>query len=253
MAAHAHPTAPLDQMDPHHDIAHHGHVIISPRTLVSVLLALLFFTLITVGASRAEIWFDHTFGVPVPQIVNVLIALSIAVVKTVLVAMFFMQLRYDNPLNSLVLLFCLFAFALFLFFSMTDLGTRGILYPYKSGEIQQGGMGGDMQVKDAQGNVRSGINTGTSGIVAWAKQRRIEQIAELNQQGKLTPPLAVGETPEQRLEKEAEEEHAKHGGGHKHEVAESTANRSVPATPGPTPGLYEPAAAGGHAASAKGH
>ena len=253
MAAHAHPTAPLDQMDPHHDIAHHGHVIISPRTLVSVLLALLFFTIITVFASRAEIWFDHTFGVPVPQLANVLIALSIAVVKTVLVALFFMQLRYDNPLNALVLLFCLFAFALFLFFSMTDLGTRGILYPYKAGEIQLGGMGGDLQRKDSKGQVVAGINTGTTGIVAWAKQRRIEQIAELNQQGKLVPPLAVGETPEQRLETEAAEEHAKHGGGHKHEPLISTANRSVKPIPGPTPGLYEPDAAAGHGGGAHGH
>jgi len=60
--------------------------------------------------------------------VNVLIALSIAVVKSILVAMFFMQLKYDNPLHSIIFLFCLFALALFLFFAMTDLGAGGGLH-----------------------------------------------------------------------------------------------------------------------------
>jgi cytochrome c oxidase subunit IV len=244
MAAHAHPTAPLDQMDPHHEIEHHGHVIIRPRTLIAVLVALLFFTVLTVAFAQAEIWFTHAFGVAIPQLVNVAIALSIAVVKTLLVGMFFMQLRYDNPLNSLVMLFCLFAFALFLFFSMTDLGTRGILYPYKAGEIQRGGLGGAL----------SGVDTGTMGIVAYAKHRRIEQIAELNQQGKLAPPLAVGEEPLDRWAKEAAAEHAAHGGAHKHEPEGSTANRSIPPTPGPTPGLYEPNTETSHGgAPAHGH
>src|SRR5258708_17437809 len=115
MTAHAHKPEAFDPDDPHHLIAHRGHVIIRPRTLVAVLLALLVFTVTTVFCSRAEVWAAHKFDVEIPQIINVLICLSIAVVKSILVAMFFMQLNYDNPLHSIIFLFCLFALALFLF------------------------------------------------------------------------------------------------------------------------------------------
>src|SRR5215470_7187855 len=120
MAVHPSQTG-YDDTDPHHDLPSHGHVIIRPRTLVAVLAALLTFTVLTVFCSRAEVWAAHKFHVEIPQLVNVLIALSIAVVKSILVAMFFMQLKYDAPLNAIIFLFCLFAFTLFLFFSMTDL------------------------------------------------------------------------------------------------------------------------------------
>ena len=40
--------------------------------------ALLFFTVLTVFCSRAEVWFAHKFDVEIPQLVNVAIALSIA-------------------------------------------------------------------------------------------------------------------------------------------------------------------------------
>jgi caa(3)-type oxidase subunit IV len=133
---------PVDPTDPHgFQSGHHGHVIIPVRTLVGVLLILLFFTGLTVAASRTEIWAAQAFHVDIPQWVNIVVALSIAVIKSALVAMFFMQLRYDNPLHALVFLFCLFAFALFLFFCMTDLGTRAAVYPYKAGEVLRGGTG----------------------------------------------------------------------------------------------------------------
>jgi len=138
-----HPHAPetFDELDPHGEtkVHAHGHVIIPMRVLVGVLMALLVFTLVTVFASRFEIMLIEDFGVPIPHWVNVAVALSIALVKSTLVAMYFMQLRYDNPLNTLVLLFCLFAFSLFLGFSTLDLGTRDVVYPWKAGEIERGG------------------------------------------------------------------------------------------------------------------
>lgn len=139
--AHAHAHA-ADPADPHGDLeGHHGHVILPVSTLLSVLIILLFFTILTVAASRAEVWIASTFNLEIPQYVNVGIALSIAVVKSILVAMFFMQLKYDSAVNTLVFLFCLFAFALFLFSTMTDLHSRGIVYPYKAGEVTRGGTG----------------------------------------------------------------------------------------------------------------
>ncbi len=140
MAAHEQATT-LDEMDPHGIVGHHGHVIIPVRVLTGVLLILLFFTVLTVFCSRAEVWATRELGMHIPQLVNVLIALSIAVVKSTLVAMYFMQLKYDNPLNSLIFLFCLFAFTLFLFFCLTDLGTRGVVYNYKSPAHYEGGTG----------------------------------------------------------------------------------------------------------------
>ncbi len=127
-------------LDPHHEV-HTHHVIIPVRVLTTVLLVLLGFTVLTVFCSRAEIWATNTFDVHIPQLVNVLIALSIAVVKSTLVAMYFMQLKYDNPLHALVFGFCLFALGLFLFFSLTDLGTRGVVFQYKQDANVVGGTG----------------------------------------------------------------------------------------------------------------
>lgn len=130
----------VDSLDPHH-MLHTHHVIVPVRVLAGVLAVLLLFTVLTVFFSRAEGWIARAFGVQIPHLVNVAVALSIAVVKSTLVAMYFMQLRYDNPLNALVFGFCLFAVGLFLFFTMTDLGTRSVLYPYKAPYHVEGGTG----------------------------------------------------------------------------------------------------------------
>ena len=42
-------------------------------------------------------WVAETWHIHIPSIFNACVALSIAVVKAVLVFAFFMQLRYDNP------------------------------------------------------------------------------------------------------------------------------------------------------------
>jgi cytochrome c oxidase subunit IV len=232
----AHVQTNYDDADPHHELASHGHVIIRPRTLIAVLSALLMFTVLTVFCSRFEVWAAHKFHVDIPQLVNVLICLSIAVVKSVLVAMFFMQLKYDNPLNAIVFLFCLFAFSLFLFFSMTDLGTRAMVYAYKSGEIQKGGLGVNTQVKDERGNVLRGIDTGQLGIVEWSRKQRIEELSNRAAAGTLKPALAPGETPEARWEKEAAiMRHAEPA-----PPPVNTANRTVVPARGPTPDLFTP-------------
>jgi len=63
-----------------------GHII--PRkTYVTVLLILFFLTFVIVAASRVD------FGV-----MNLVVALLIASVKAGIVGMFFMHLKYENPL-----------------------------------------------------------------------------------------------------------------------------------------------------------
>lgn len=120
---------------------HHGHHINSATTLMLVLLALLFFTLLTVGASVAEQFLAQTFEMHIPAWVNVIVALSIATVKTTLVVMYFMGLKYDNPINTMIFLFTLGAVACFLGFTMLDLGNRQTIDRFKGTYIYEGGMG----------------------------------------------------------------------------------------------------------------
>jgi cytochrome c oxidase subunit 4 len=137
---HAHPV--FDETNPHGAAAgHHAHkhVIVSAFTNRIVLAVLLTFTVATVGLANAEVWFEQFFGFVFPAWVNVFVAMSIATIKATLVVMYFMQLRYDNPINTVIFAFSLFAFALFLGFTTIDLGNRGKIYSFKSGEIQVGG------------------------------------------------------------------------------------------------------------------
>src|SRR5690606_17437377 len=128
-----------DSQDRHGHDHDHGHVIVSTFTLINVLAVLLVLTILTVFASRAEVWIAETFEVFIPQWVNVAIAMSIAVVKGSLVCLFFMQLKYDKPLNGAIFLFCLFAAALFLGLTSIDLGQRATVYEWKAGEVSPGG------------------------------------------------------------------------------------------------------------------
>jgi cytochrome c oxidase subunit 4 len=250
MAEHpVHPTEALDELDPHHESHAHGHVIVRPTTLVAVLVTLLFLTGLTVGAAHVEGWISETWHIHVPSLFNACIALSIAVVKAVLVFLFFMQLKYDSPLNSIIMGFCFFAVGLFLFFSMIDLGNRAVIYPYKSGEIQLGGLGiaTEREVKDYSGNVEKdasgnpikiGINTNNEPIVQWARERRIHIIGELAALGKLDPPLAPDETPDIRYKTEKARAHAESRGAH-HEGGPILSNANLSRAPKPLgPELY---------------
>lgn len=125
-----------------HEDHDHGHVIVSLFTLRTILALLLFFTLLTVGLARAEMFIAETFAVAIPQWVNVFVALSIAAVKTTLVVMFFMQLKYDNPMNSAIFIFTLLTVASFLGFTMLDLGQRQSLDRFKGQYVHEGGYGG---------------------------------------------------------------------------------------------------------------
>jgi len=78
--------------------------------LVLVFAGLLLFTFITVGVT----YFD--FG----RTANVWIALTIAVIKATLVALYFMHLRWDSSFNSLVFIVALFFVALFIGYTMLD-------------------------------------------------------------------------------------------------------------------------------------
>lgn len=132
-----------DPTDPHGSNTHagHGHVVVGWKLQLSVLAALLFFTVLTVAFYNLEQWVETAFNIHLPNWINVIGAMSIATIKATLVCMFFMQLRYEKALNTFILLFCLFAVGLFLSLSIIDLSTRGWVNNFKYGELQSGGTG----------------------------------------------------------------------------------------------------------------
>jgi len=85
------------------------------RTYGLVLASLLTLTAITVAAAGIH------FETPA---VNVVVALGIATVKATLVALFFMHLRHDKPINALIFLTGLVFLGVFLMLSLIDVETR---------------------------------------------------------------------------------------------------------------------------------
>jgi caa(3)-type oxidase subunit IV len=165
-ASHDHNTAghaaAFNELDPHGAGAHgqhDSHVIVGPFQLRAVLIILLFFTALTVGLAQAEVFIASFLEITLPWWVNVAVAMSIAVVKSLLVMAIFMQLRYDNPINSILMAFCFFALFLFLFFTGLDLFSRGMIYDFKAPQVVQGGTG-------------SGVaNAGGQPVVTAARDR----------------------------------------------------------------------------------
>jgi cytochrome c oxidase subunit IV len=98
------PTGP-DPAHPPHEPPH----ALPLALLARVFAALLVLTALTVGVT----WFDLGSA-------NVFMALAIAVAKAGLVALYFMHLRYDSPINGLVLIVAMLFVALFIGVVMLD-------------------------------------------------------------------------------------------------------------------------------------
>lgn len=95
-----------------HDEAH-GHDHGGFKYYLAILIALLFLTVVTVGAS----YFD--FGSA-----NLVIAVFIASIKASLVALFFMHLKDDKPINGILLVSCFMFLGLLLTFCLLDVDNR---------------------------------------------------------------------------------------------------------------------------------
>lgn len=168
--AHAPPPAgAFDELDPH-GAGHHGqhasHVIVGPMQLRVVLLILLFFTALTVGFAQAEQWAAEYFNVVLPHWLNLVGAMSIATIKALLVMAIFMQLKYDNPINSLIMGVTFAALAVFIAFTGMDLFTRDRVYAWKAPQIIAGGTGNAVQ------------ETGELPPVLAARQRYMARLRE---------------------------------------------------------------------------
>jgi cytochrome c oxidase subunit 4 len=223
-------------MDPHgFQQGHHGHTVVDWRILVGILATLLFFTFLTVSAANFEKWIAGEFNVVIPTWINVAVVISIATVKATLVCMYFMQLRYDKPLNAIIFLFCIFGVGLFLGFSALDLGARGRVYDYKGNVIQRGGDGTSVGlVGDVSGpslEFGSSSRLGTTFIQFGPRNPTLGK--SIVQHAK---DVYIAEHGQEAWDKKKAEKSHGHGHGHD-EPHVSTAQRSIART-GLTPDLY---------------
>lgn len=91
-------------------------------TLVGVYCALLFLTWLTVSTSSAES--PLSLGLELGG-AEMFVAMGIASVKATLVGAYFMHLRYDKPLNAILLVFSLVFVALFIVLTVSDAANYG--------------------------------------------------------------------------------------------------------------------------------
>ncbi len=89
------------------------------KLYLGILVALLILTVVTVAAAGVD------FGSA-----NVIIAVLIATVKASLVALFFMHLRHDSPINSIIFLSALLFLGFLLILCLLDINSRHDVKPY---------------------------------------------------------------------------------------------------------------------------
>ena len=86
------------------------HVHVVPlRILVATWAALLVLTVITVAAAKVNL-----------GSLNIVVALGIAVLKSSVVALYFMHLRYDRPFHAIAFIVALLFVFLFITFALID-------------------------------------------------------------------------------------------------------------------------------------
>lgn len=100
----------MSEQTKHDENEHH---IVSPRVYVTIFLILLVLTTLTVLASYVEM-----------GIFNPIVALAIAVVKAVLVVLFFMHVKYSTKLTKLTVGAGIFTFFVLISLTLTDYFTR---------------------------------------------------------------------------------------------------------------------------------
>lgn len=98
--------------------AHKEHSHGGPAAYARTLVALLILTGITIGAA----YIDLGSG-------NIVVALAIATVKASLVALFFMHLKWEKPVNGIIAMSGFLFLAIFLMFSAMDENTRTYYLP----------------------------------------------------------------------------------------------------------------------------
>jgi cytochrome c oxidase subunit IV len=96
---------------------HSEHHIVSPKIYFAIFAVLMICTILTVMA--AEIDLNQYF-----RGLNIIVALTIAVIKASLVVLFFMHAKYSPKRTQMVIIASIFWLAVMLFMTMSDYVTR---------------------------------------------------------------------------------------------------------------------------------
>lgn len=125
-----------------------GHHVTPLRTYLIVAGALYVLTLITVAVARID------FGAW-----NLVVAMTVAATKAVLVAMFFMHLFYDNKLYATFFVSALVVLATFIVLTMFDVVRRDEIYEEQAPPIREAA-----RIYDDQGRpIKAGAHSEQSG------------------------------------------------------------------------------------------
>ena len=88
--------------------------IVPPRVYITIFLALMVLTTVTVWVAFLDLKF-----------LNVVVALSIAVLKATLVILYFMHVRYSSSLTQVIVVAGILWLLIMIVFTMSDYLTRG--------------------------------------------------------------------------------------------------------------------------------
>jgi cytochrome c oxidase subunit 4 len=100
--------------------------VVPVKTYLGIFIALLALTALTTGAAFVDFGDIHT-GIRLIEVIplNTVVALAIAVVKMLLVILFFMHVKYSSSLTKIVVMTGFLFFAILVSFTLADELTRG--------------------------------------------------------------------------------------------------------------------------------
>ncbi|MGD0425473.1 MAG: cytochrome C oxidase subunit IV family protein [Candidatus Acidiferrales bacterium] len=100
--------------------------VVAVKTYLGIFIALLVLTGLTTGAAFIDFGDLHT-GIPLLRVIplNTVVALAIAVVKMLLVILFFMHVKYSSGLTKIVVMAGFLFLAILVSFTLADELTRG--------------------------------------------------------------------------------------------------------------------------------
>lgn len=108
---------PTETAHGHEEVHHHGPKN-PPRVYLLTLTGLLILTIVTVAVAHFDLGEFNVFA-----------AIGIATIKATLVALFFMHLLHDKPMNAIILCTAFILLGLLLSFCFLDSGTRYNVVP----------------------------------------------------------------------------------------------------------------------------
>lgn len=96
---------------------HTEHHIVSPKVYFAIFGALMVFTAITVAVARVDL---EPYWGPL----NIIVALTVAVIKATLVVLYFMHAKYSSKLTQVIIIAGLFWLVIMLVFTLSDYFAR---------------------------------------------------------------------------------------------------------------------------------